>query len=36
MIQLLKKADKFNTTIFNGKLIAKKPVAARTKTAVTP
>lgn len=36
MIQLLKKADQFNTTIFNGKLIANKPVAARTKTSVTP
>ena len=36
MIQILKKADQFNTRIFDGNLIVNKPVATRTKESVKP
>jgi quercetin 2,3-dioxygenase len=36
MIQILKKSDQFNTTIFNGNFIVNKPVASGTKQAVKP
>jgi quercetin 2,3-dioxygenase len=36
MIQIQKKADQFNTTIFNGNFLVNKPVASGTKSAVEP
>ena len=36
MIQIQKKADQFNTTIFNGNFIVNKPVASGTKSTVKP
>ncbi|KFF02092.1 hypothetical protein IX38_14245 [Chryseobacterium luteum] len=36
MIQLLKKEDQFNRTIFNGNFIANKPAASGTKDNVKP
>jgi hypothetical protein len=36
MIQIQKKADQFNTSIFNGNFIVNKPVASGTKSTVKP
>ena len=36
MIQIQKKAEQFNTTIFNGNFLVNKPVASGTKATVKP
>lgn len=36
MIQIQKKEDQFNATIFNGNFLVNKPVASRTKSNVKP
>jgi redox-sensitive bicupin YhaK (pirin superfamily) len=36
MIQVLRKSDQFNTTIFNGRFLVNKPVASGTNTNVAP
>jgi redox-sensitive bicupin YhaK (pirin superfamily) len=36
MIQIQKKAEQFNTTIFNGNFLVNKPVASGTKLSVKP
>ena len=36
MIQIQKKVDQFNTTIFNGRFVVNKPVASGTTKAVVP
>jgi hypothetical protein len=36
MIQIIKKSEQFNATIFNGNFIANKPVASGTKSIIKP
>jgi hypothetical protein len=36
MIRVITKAEQYNSSVFNGRLVINKPVAFRTKSIVSP